>query len=294
MRLNTERKNLINALLFISPWIIGFLLFTAYPLVISLYYSFMDYNIIQEPSYIGLDNYRQLFFHDNLFYKVLGNTLYMIFVGITVTTVVAIFIAILLNNRRIKGLAFFRVVFFLPTLVPLVILSVLWIWILQPESGVVNSILGWFGIEGPGWFSSPFWAKPAFILMQIWGSGGMIIIYLAGLQGIDETLYEASDIDGAGPIRKVFSITLPMLKPVILFNVITGIIGTLQSFAEAFIITAGGPDGSTMFYALYLYENAFNFAKMGYASAMAWVLLVVALLFTLMLMKFSKRWGYNG
>lgn len=288
MSSKTDRKNLRNGLLFISPWIIGFLLFTAYPLFSSLYYSLTDYNIINEPVWVGLDNYVKLFTGDSLFYKVLYNTLFMIVVGISVTTVGSVFIAILLNNRRIRGLAFFRVVFFLPTLVPLVVLSILWIWVLQPDNGVLNTILGFIGIEGPGWFSSPFWAKPAFVLMAFWGSGQMIIIYLAGLQGISDSLYEAASIDGASSWRQVLHITIPMLKPVIVFNVITGMIGTLQSFAESFIITNGGPDGSTMFYSLYLYQNAFQYAKMGYASAMAWILLVIALLITLFLFKLSN------
>ncbi|MBU5445420.1 sugar ABC transporter permease [Paenibacillus sp. MSJ-34] len=291
--MSKERKDLRNALFFISPWIVGFFLFTAYPLLMSLYYSFMDYNIIRSPEFIGLENYIKLFTGDSMFYKTLSNTFYMIFVGITAMTAVAIFVSILLNNKRIKGMAFFRVVFFLPTLVPLVILAILWIWILQSDSGVVNSFLGFFGIEGPGWFASPTWSKPSFILMGIWGSGNMIIIYLAGLQGISDSLYEAASIDGAGSVQKVFYVTLPMLKPMILFNVITGIINMFQSFAEAFIITNGGPDGSTMFYSLYLYQNAFQYQKMGYASAMAWVLLLIALAFTLLLFKLSKRWGYE-
>lgn len=291
--MNMTRKNVLNGLLFISPWIVGFLCFTAYPLISSFYYSLTDYDIINQPVFVGLENYKTLFTGDDLFYKVLKNTLYMVFVGISVITVCTIFISILLNNKKIKGMAFFRVVFFLPTLVPFVILSILWVWVLQPDSGVVNTILGWVGIEGPGWFSSPTWAKPSFILMGLWGAGGSIIIYLAGLQGIPESLYEAASIDGANSMQKVFSVTLPMLRPVILFNVITGIIGTFQSFAETFIITQGGPNGSTMFYSLYLYQNAFQYAKMGYASAMAWVLLLIALTFTLILFKVSSRWGNN-
>jgi multiple sugar transport system permease protein len=291
--MNMTRKDLLTGLLFISPWIIGFLCFTAYPLVSSFYYSLTDYDIINPPVFVGMENYKTLFTGDDLFYKVLKNTLYMVFVGLTVITACTLFISILLNNKKVKGMAFFRVVFFLPTLVPLVILSILWVWVLQPDSGIVNTILGWFGIAGPGWFSSPVWAKPAFILMGLWGAGGSIIIYLAGLQGIPESLYEAASIDGANSLQKIFSITLPMLRPVILFNVITGIIGTFQSFAESFIITQGGPDGATMFYSLYLYQNAFQYAKMGYASAMAWVLLLIALTFTIVLFKVSNRWGNN-
>jgi multiple sugar transport system permease protein len=291
--MNMTRKNLTTGLLFISPWIIGFLFFTAYPLISSFYYSLTDYDIINAPVFVGLENYKTLFTGDDMFYKVLKNTFFMIFIGLTIITICTIFISILLNNKKVKGMAFFRVIFFIPTLVPFVILSILWGWVLQPDSGVVNTILSWFGIEGPGWFSSPDWAKPAFILMGLWSAGGSIIIYLAGLQGIPDSLYEAASIDGANSLQKTFFVTLPMLLPVIVFNVITGIIGTFQSFAESFIITQGGPDGSTMFYSLYLYQNAFQYAKMGYASAMAWILLLIALFFTLILFKISNRWANN-
>ncbi|GAB2536859.1 carbohydrate ABC transporter permease [Gracilibacillus alcaliphilus] len=288
--MNTERRNLRNGLLFISPWIIGFLCFTAYPLFSSLYYSFTQYNLISEPIFVGWQNYYELLFVDNIFYTVLGNTLYMIFVGLTLTTIVTIAIAILLNTDGIKGMSFFRVVFFIPTLVPFVVLAILWIWILQPDSGVVNSILAWFGIDGPGWFASPRWAKPGFILMTIWMSGNMILIYLAALGDIPKSLYEASSIDGANVFQKIIHITLPMLRPAILFNTITGMIGVFQSFAEAFIITDGGPENATLFYSLYLYRNAFQYFNMGYASAMAWILLIIALTITLVFFLLSKRW----
>ncbi|MBM7569980.1 carbohydrate ABC transporter permease [Aquibacillus albus] len=288
--MNTERRNLRNGLLFISPWIIGFLFFTIYPLFSSLYYSLTKYNLITEPEFVGLQNYRELLFVDDVFFTVLGNTMYMIFVGLTLTTIVTIFIAILLNTKDIKGMSFFRVVFFIPTLVPFVVLAILWIWILQPDSGVVNSVLGLIGIEGPGWFASPKWAKPGFILMMIWMSGNMILIYLAALGDIPKTLYEAASIDGANVLQKVFHITLPMLRPAILFNGITGMIAIFQSFAEAFIITNGGPDNATLFYSLYLYKNAFQYFNMGYASAMAWILLIIALTMTLIFFRLSKRW----
>ncbi|MGP4038652.1 carbohydrate ABC transporter permease [Gracilibacillus sp. D59] len=289
--MNTERRNLRNGLLFISPWIIGFACFTAIPLFSSLYYSFTQYDLISEPTFVGFDNYRSLLFEDDLFYQVLGNTMYMIFIGLTFTTIMTIFIAILLNTKGIKGISFFRVVFFIPTLVPFVVLAILWIWILQPDSGVVNSLLGLFGIEGPGWFSSPTWSKPGFILMATWMAGNMILIYLAALSDIPQSLYEAASIDGANALHKVFLITLPMLRPAILFNAITGMIGVFQSFAEAFIITDGGPDNSTLFYSLYLYRNAFQYFNMGYASAMAWILLVIALTITAIFFSLSKRWS---
>ncbi len=291
--MNLQRRNLRNGLLFISPWIVGFLMFTAYPMFSSLYYSLTEYNLISEPKFVGLDNYKKLIFNDDLFYTVLGNTLYMIFIGLTITTITTIFIAIILNTKGIKGISFFRIVFFIPTLVPFVVLAILWIWVLQPESGVVNSILGIFGINGPGWFASPTWAKPGFIIMAIWMSGNMILIYLAALGDIPKSLYEAASIDGANVFQKVFHITLPGLRPAILFNCITGMIGVFQSFAEAFIITNGGPNNSTLFYSLYLYRNAFQYFEMGYASAQAWILLVIALVMTMTFFKLSKKWGFE-
>lgn len=285
-----ERRNLINGLLFISPWIIGFLLFTVYPVLNSLYYSLCDYNIVQEPEFIGFKNYIDLFTNDKLFYTTLRNTFYMVFVGLTITIIVTLIISVILNVKRLKGLSFFRVVFFIPTLVPLVILAILWQWVLQPDSGVLNTLLRYIGIEGPGWFASPTWSKPAFILMAIWGAGNIIIIFLAGLQDIPDSLYEAVSIDGGSFMHQFYYVTLPMLRPVILYNVITGIIRVFQSFAESFIITQGGPDNSTMFYSLYLYQNAFQYVKMGYASAMAWILLIIALAFTIALFRFTG-WG---
>lgn len=292
--MNEKKKHFINkqtliALGFISPWIIGFMCFMVIPLISSFYYSLTDYNVISEPVFVGLDNYINLLTNDHNFYKVLGNTMYMVIIGIFFVTVITFTVSLLLNDTRIKGLSFFRVVFFIPTLVPIVILAILWIWILQPEVGLVNSLLKGIGIRGPGWFASPLWAKPAFILMIVWASGNMIIIYLAGLKDIPKALYEAAELDGAGFIRQTYSITIPLMRPVILFNVVTGIIKVLQSFAESFIITNGGPDNATNFYALYLYRNAFSYFKMGYASAMAWILLIVAIIIVFLLFHIEKK-----
>jgi multiple sugar transport system permease protein len=285
-----SRRNLVNGLLFVSPWIIGFLVFTLYPIICSLYYSFTDYNVISKPFFTGFQNYIQLFTADPLFFTSLYNTGYMIAFGVTLTVVVTLAIAVLLNNPALKGLSFFRVIFFIPTLVPLVILSILWLWLFQSDNGLVNELLRLIHINGPGWFASQQWSKPAFVLMSIWCGGNFIIIFLAGLQEIPESLYEALDIDGGGTFHKFWFITLPLLKPVILFNTITGIINTFQSFAESFIITQGGPNNTTNFYSLYLYQNAFLYRKMGYASAMAWVMLIIALIITLVLIK-SMKWG---
>lgn len=214
-----NKRNLRNGLLFISPWIIGFLVFTLYPVCSSFYYSLSDYNMISNPQFVGLANYTALF-QDPTFLTALGNTVYMVVIGMTMITVATVTIAILLNNKRLKGMSVFRVVFFLPTLVPTVVLSVLWIWILDPQSGVVNTLLGYVGIRGPGWLADPHWTKPAFILMCLWGSGNAIIIYLAGLQDISPSLYEAASLDGANALQKAWYITIPMLRPVIVFKLV--------------------------------------------------------------------------
>jgi len=284
-----SKRDIINGLLFISPWIIGFLLFTLYPILSSFYYSLTDYNAISTPNFIGLQNYVQLF-KDDLFYTSLYNTLYMIVIGVTLIILTTLIIAIALNDKRLKNVSFFRVIFFIPTLVPTVILSILWIWLLQPDSGLVNTVLNFFHIPGPGWFASLTWSKPSFILMFIWAGGNYIIIFLAGLQDIPETLYEAVEIDGGTIWHKIWYITIPLLKPVILFNVITAVLNIFQSFAESFIITQGGPNNTTNFYALYLYQNAFLYHHMGYASAMAWIMLIITLGLTLLLLK-TSNWG---
>lgn len=283
-------RNLRTGLLFISPWIIGFLVFTLYPVVASFYYSLTNDNMISTPQFIGFQNYTALF-QDQYFRIALGNTLYMIVFGLSFITVCTVTIAILLNNRNLRGLSFFRVLFFMPTLVPTVVLTVMWIWIFNPQSGVIDTILSYFHIAGPGWLAAPHWTKPAFILMFLWGAGNTIIIYLAGLQDIPVSLYEAASLDGANSFQKAWYVTIPMLRPVIVFNVVTGMIGIFQSFAESFIMTQGGPDRASLFYSLYLYQNAFQYFKIGYASAMGWILLLIALICTIGLLLISGQIG---
>lgn len=271
-----------NGLLFVSPWIIGFLFFTLYPIIASFYYSLCNYSVIKDPKFIGLANYKALF-HDATFLASCRNTLYMICLGVPITTFVAVLVAVLLNYKKVRGTSWMRVVFFIPTLVPTVVACLLWIWVMQPDTGIVNNVLGIFGIEGPGWLSSTVWAKPAFILMMIWTCGNGIIIYLAGLQDISQTLYDAAAIDGAGFVNQTLHVTVPLLRPTILYNVVTMIIGVFQWFAEPYIMTEGGPSNATMFYSLYLYQNAFSFFKMGYASAQAYIMLIVAMIIILIL-----------
>ena len=282
-----KKREMVYGLLFISPWLIGFLIFTLYPIISSLYYSLCDYKVISAPQFIGMENYTALF-GDTVFVKALKNTAYMVCFGVPITTFIAVGVSVMMNNKSLKHTGIFRVLFFIPTLVPTVVACLLWNWVMQPETGIINRLLGYIGITGPGWLSSPRWSKPAFILMMIWTCGNAIIIYLAGLQDIPESLYESASIDGASFLRQTISITIPLLRSTILYNVVTLIIGVFQWFAEPYIITLGGPDNSTMFYALYLYQNAFTYFKMGYASAQAWILLVIALAIIIVLFKVFK------
>ena len=285
-----QRRNLRLGLFFIGPWLIGLVAFYLYPIVSSLYYSFTDYNVLRPAKWIGLDNYRAIL-NDPNFVTALGNTAFLVLVGIPVYTLVDIAVAILLNTK-VPGQTFYRAVVFLPTLIPVVVLSILWQRMLDPEAGLVNNMLGSFGINGPGWFASPDWAKPGFVIMSLWGTGNAVVIYLAGLQNVDHTLYEAADVDGANWWHKIRHVTLPSLSPVILFNVILAIIASFQFFTQAFIITNGGPMNSTLFYSLYLYQNAFSFYHMGYASGLAWILLVITLAATMLVLRSSARWVY--
>jgi multiple sugar transport system permease protein len=287
-----RRREFWTAMIFITPWVIGLLAFTLYPICLSFYYSLTEYKVISAPEFIGFLNYINLF-KDRVFLKALTNTGYIVLIGVPITLLTTIVVSVLLNSQELKKYSFFRVAFFIPTLVPLIINCVLWIWLLNPEIGLVNTILGLFGIHGPAWLGSPVWAKPALIMMMVWGSGGSIIIFLAGLQEIPESLYESASLEGASFFKKTIHITIPMLSPVILYNAVTLVIAAFQWFAEPFVMTEGGPSNSTLFYSLYLYQNAFQFFKMGYASAMAWVLLIIALGIILLLFRGMKRFSQD-
>ncbi|MGI6691626.1 MAG: sugar ABC transporter permease [Clostridiales bacterium] len=282
--MRSKTRETCAGLLFTSPWIIGFLIFTIYPICMSLYYSFCSWHVVRGARFTGFTNFNTLF-NDANFYTALYNTMYTVVIGVTITTLVALSASILMNNKKIKGLSFFRVIFFIPTLMPLVINCILWLWILQSDIGLINTLLGYLGIQGPKWLASPVWSKPALILMMIWGCGNAIIIYLAGLQDVPESLYESAELDGANFWQRTIYITIPMISPVLLYNVVNNIIGVLQWFAEPQVMTSGGPNNSTLFYSLYLYQNAFQFNKMGYASAMAWILLLIAMAIILGLFK---------
>jgi len=292
-----ERRHMRNGLLFASPYIVGFMIFILYPLGASLYYSFCQYNVIMPPAWVGLQNFHELFFQDPLFWKALYNTLYFAVFSVPLALAFSLSLALLLN-QKLRGMAVYRTLFFLPSIVPIVASSVLWLWVLNPESGLINGMLRQFlGMEGPGWIADEHWAKPSLVIMSLWAVGGAMVIFLAGLADVPQTLYEVADIDGAGRWAKFRHVTLPMLTPTILFNLIMGLIGAFQYFTQVYVMTGGkgGPIDSTMFYALYLYRNSFYYLRMGYASAMAWLLFLVILAATLTLLATSKRWvHYHG
>lgn len=288
-----ERRNLRNGLLFASPWIFGFLVFTLYPIAASLYYSFCAYSGLSAPRWIGLENYREMFLADDVFWKALWNTVYMVVIALPLGLASALGLAILLN-QKVRGINVYRTIYYLPSLVPTVAASILWLWLFNPEIGLINTLLAHVGVSGPAWLGDPAWSKPALVLMGVWGAGGGVIIYLAGLQDVPASLYEAASLDGAGAWSRFWNVTLPMISPVIFFNLIMGIIGMFQYFTQAYVMTGGGPQDSTMFYALRLFGSAFVDWRMGYASAMAWVLFAVTLLCSLVAMRTSARWVYYG
>jgi multiple sugar transport system permease protein len=295
----TTRRNFRLGMLFIAPWTIGFLAFTLYPMLASLYFSFTDYRFRGTSQWVGLANYLQLF-RDRLFWTALGNTAYMVVVGVPILLVFSFVCAVLLN-LKVRGQSFYRVVYFLPSIVPVVASTMLWLWILNPNSGILNSFLGIFGLHGPNWFHDPAWSKPALILMGLWGTGSTIIIYLSGLQDVPVSLLEAAELDGASWLQRLWHVTIPMVSPITLFNLITGVIGMFQYFSQAYVFGAavttmgnaiGAPLNSTLFYSVYLYQNGFIFLKMGYASAMAWILFFIILGCTVLLLRFTESITY--
>jgi multiple sugar transport system permease protein len=274
--------------IFISPWIIGFLFFTGGPILASLFLSFSEYNVISTPKFIGFENYTTLF-QDKLFYKSLSVTFYYAMLAVPFTIISSLLLAVLLN-QKIKGQAIFRTLYYTPSIISGVSVSFLWSWLLNPQFGVVNSLLfQWFGIEGPGWFTSAQLVIPSMALMQLTSLGGTMVIFLASLQSLPTDLFEAASIDGAGKVRKFFNITIPLISPVILFNSIIGIISSFQVFTQAYVITKGGPDWNSYFYVLYLFNTAFGQFRMGYASAQAWILFFVILSLTLLFLWASKK-----
>jgi multiple sugar transport system permease protein len=299
-RRNAVRES-VAGFLFASPWILGFLVFTAGPIVASILLSFTEYDVLHPARYVGGANYVELVTRDPVFWKALGNTAFMA-LGVPVGMAVSLGIALLLN-ANVKGMAVYRTIFYLPAIVPVVASSVLWIWVFNPDGGLLNTGLRFLGLEGVlsafakgigaaglYWLQEERLAKPALILMTLWGAGSSMIIWLAGLKGIPKHLYEAAEMDGAGRWSRFVHITLPMLSPYIFFNLIMGVIGTFQIFTQAYIMTQGGPADATLFYVYYLFNSGFQYFRMGYASAMAWILFAIILALTLIQFRLAPRW----
>jgi multiple sugar transport system permease protein len=274
-----------------SPWIIGFLVFTLGPMIASIYFSLTEYSVLQPAKFIGLANFTRMFTNDPRYLISITNTVYYTVLQVPLGIVVALTIAILLN-QGLRGENLFRTAYYMPSVVSGVAVSMLWLWLFDPTLGLVNDLLGRIGITGPRWLQDPAWSKPALVLMSVFGIGGTMVIFLAGLQGISESLYEAAMVDGANWWQKTRHITIPMITPTIFFNMVMGFIGSFQVFTQAYVMTNGGPVNSTLFYVLYLYQNAFRFFKMGYASAMAWVLFFIVLALTLIQFRLAGRWVY--
>jgi len=298
-RIGGRRRQALWGLAFASPFIVGFLIFFAYPLVASAFYSLTDFNVFQPPTWVGLDNYAEMF-GDDRFWTALGNTLFLTIFGVPLSIAIALAGAHLLN-LPVRGQPLYRALIYLPSIVPVVVGGYLWRWMLNSQYGFLNYLLGVVGIDGPNWLQEPDWTKPAIIIMSMWTIGGTMIIYLAALKDVPPELYEAAAIDGAGFFARFRHITWPMLTPVTLFQVIISLIAYLQIFAQPYLLAqtrlnqgGSGPGESMLTYAMYLFQNAFVFLKMGYASAMAWVLFLITLVITLIVLWTSKKWVHYG
>jgi multiple sugar transport system permease protein len=292
-----ELRNFFKGIAFISPWIVGFSLFLLLPIILSFYYSFCDYNMIQRPVFVGLANYR-LLFHDEVFVRALRVTLYYGAISIPAGLFVSLGVAVLLN-RHVVGQPIFRTLVFLPSLVPTIASAILWKWLFNQKLGLINvalaKVYALFHVQGPAWIDDPRWAVPSLALMSVWSVGNTVVIYLAGLQDVPRELYEAADLDGANGLQTLLHVTIPMISPVIFFNLIMAIIGVLQIFDTPFMMTQGGPSRASYFYTYYLYDNAFGYLHMGYASAMAWIQLLIVLVLTGIAFLTSNKWvHYQG
>lgn len=286
---NTKREALTFYLL-VAPWIIGFVSFVLVPMLVSLFYSFNIVDLLKSPKWYGLGNYKYAF-EDKLFYQSLKVTALYAAVSVPLNLVCALLLALMLHNiTRLKRV--FRTIYYIPAVIGGVPVMILWMFLFSPDLGLINSLLDIIGIKGPAWLYSEKWALPAMILMGVWGVGGGMIIWLAGLNNIPKYLYEVAQVDGASGFRQFFAITLPMLTPTIFFNLITGVIGAFQTFNASYVMTGGGPNNATLFYNLYLWRKAFSHYDMGYASALAWILFVIILALSVLILRSSSAWVY--
>lgn len=292
-----------NGFLFALPWIIGFLCFSVIPLFTSLYYSFTDFNPVKDPVWVGLDNFKYVF-QDPLVFKGLKNTLFMAFVSTPVNLFIALLLATLLN-RKFKGRGVARTIFFMPSIIPMIAATMVWIWMFDPTYGYINRVLGMFGINGPAWLIDPAYTKWALVLMGTWCTGTTMLICLAALQDVPKSYYEAAELDGANAVQRFFKITLPSVAPVLVYQAILNIINAFQYFTQVYVIinassgggssnAGGGPANSILMYPLYLFNTAFSYMKMGRASAMAWLLFIVVSIMTFVMIKVTKKVSENG
>jgi multiple sugar transport system permease protein len=284
------RREAVEGYLFISPWLLGLVVFTLGPILASFYFSLTDYEVVRSPIFVGWQNFDRLV-NDRLFWQALRVTSLYVFTAVPLGLIFSFALALLMN-QRVRWVSLWRTIYYIPTLVPVIASTMLWLWIFNPEFGLLNTLLRSVGIEGPLWLGHSRWALPSLILMSLWTVGGPMLIYLAGLQGIPTDLYEAADVDGAGGWAKFWAVTVPMMTPVIFFNLIMNMIFAFQVFAQPFIMTEGGPRYATLFYVLYLYQNAFKFFRMGYASALAWVLFLVIMVLTVLVIRSSALWVF--
>jgi multiple sugar transport system permease protein len=284
------RREAFTFYVLIAPWVVGFLVFLAWPMLRSLYLSFTDYSLLSPPVWVGFQNYQRIF-ADPDFWQSLKVTLIFALGSVPGGTVIALAIAMVLS-QKLRGINFWRTIFFMPSVLSSIAVAILWLFIFRPEGGLLNVVLGWFGIQGPSWVTSETWALPALILMSWWTVGGQMVIYLAGLKGIPDTFYEAAEIDGANGWQKFRFVTIPMLSPTIFFNVVLGIIGALQVFDVGWVMTRGGPNKATLFYMINLYNRAFSYVQMGYASALGWILFIIIMAITLLVIRSSAAWVY--
>ena len=289
--LKPRTREAITFYLVILPWVVGFLAFTLGPMVYSIYLSMAKWDIIGTPRWVALGNYKQLFFKDDLFWTSLKVTAIYSFGGVPLRLALSLLLALLLNQAAVWR-NFFRTLFYTPSVMSGVAVSLLWMWVFNPEFGVINHVLAQVGIEGPRWIYDEHWALPSLIIISLWGAGSGMIIFLAGLQSVPQALYDAAEVDGASVWHKFWNVTFPMITPVVLFNLVMGFIGSFQVFTQSYVMTRGGPHYATYFLVLYIYNSAFEYLKMGYAAALAWVLFAVILILTLSIFRSTPFWVF--
>ena len=285
-----RRREAIMGYVFLTPWLIGFLVFLVGPMLTSIYLSMTNYKMISSPVWIGLANYERMIADPLVIHSLTVTIKYTAF-AVPLGMITAMAVAVLLN-QKIRASGIFRTVFYLPSVISGVAVALVFVWIFNYRFGILNYFLSLVGIDGPNWLGSPRYALWAFVLMSLWGIGGNVVIYLAGLQGVPVSLIEAAIIDGASPWTRFWKITLPLLTPVVLFTMVMGVIASFQTFTQAYIMTGGGPANATLFFLLYLYKNAFNWFEMGYASALAWLLFTIIMIVTIIMWTSSARWVY--